>query len=291
MASKGKKLSSAADIFSKDIDGVIRKIPLHDITPSETQPRLEKDVNISALAESLKSEGLLQPIVVAKREGGSGYSIIAGERRYRAARSLSWPEIECRILKKNTREKYKLAVIENLQRENLNAFEEAVAYKKLKEQFEYTDLQLSEIIGKSRNYISEILTIAGIPEDFMKKAQERGITQKNLLVQFAQAIKHEHGDEFLASFQNGEISTVKKAKDYLRKIKGSSAKTLPHKEQEKDIEKTIQMPEFTTVAEWVNEKKLSFTLSFTKTPEFTFPLEDLEHELTIFIENSIKKLN
>lgn len=291
MASKGKKLSSAADIFSREIEGVIRKIPMDEITPSETQPRLDKDLNISSLAESLKNEGLLQPIVVTKDENTNGYVIIAGERRYRAAQSLSWSDIECRILKKNTKEKYKLAVIENLQRENLNAFEEAIAYKKLKNQFQYTDRQLSDIIGKSRNYISEILTIAEIPASYMEKAREKGIHQKNLLVQFAQAIKYDYGDEFLNSYQNGEISTVKKAKDYLKKVKSSQSVKFDEKPSLNDNNSETLIPLTETKAEWLNEKKLVVTVTFKKIPEFTFPLENLEKELSILMENALKKLS
>ena len=147
MSSKSKKLNVAAGLFEQSIEGAIRKVQLSDIIPSEDQPRLNKDVNIKSLAKSLVEEGLLQPIVVTKQ--GAKYRIIAGERRFRAAKFAKWTEIECRILNKDDKDTYRLAVIENLQRENLDPFEEALAYKRLKDEFSYTDQELSEIIGKS----------------------------------------------------------------------------------------------------------------------------------------------
>ena len=216
MSSKNKTLSAAVGIFDNEIEGVIRKIPIKSIKPAKIQPRQNKDINIQALASSLKDNGLLQPIVVTKHE--DHYTIIAGERRYHAANSIGWGEIECRILNKNERDTYKLAVIENLQRENLDPWEESLAYKRLKEQFTYNDTELSEIIGKSRNYISEILSISEVPLPLLQKAKQEGITSKNLLIQFAMAVKKGIPHEFVENFKEGNISSVKSAKEYLQRM-------------------------------------------------------------------------
>ena len=213
MASKNKSLSAAVEIFDQEIEGVIRKIPLKSIQPSKGQPRQNKDINIQNLADSLEKDGLLQPILVTREKGN--YMIIAGERRYRAAMSLNWPDIECRIFNKDEKESYKLAVVENLQRENLDPLEESVAYKKLKQQFQCSDSELSRIVGKSRNYISEILSIAEIPHPLLEKARKEGITSKNILIQFAQSVKKGISEDFIDQFQSGEISTVKSAKKYM----------------------------------------------------------------------------
>lgn len=220
MASKSKKLGMAADIFGDSIEGAIRKIKISDITPDQSQPRKNKDINISLLAKSLKEEGLLQPIVVTKEN--TGYSIIAGERRFRAASSLGWKEIECRIINKSGKDKFRLAVVENLQRENLNPVEEALAFQRLKKTFAYTDNDLANIIGKSRNYISEILSIAEISASWLQKAENAQLQSKNLLIQFAQAIKINKGDDFLQSYQRGELNTVKDAKNYIQIAKGNT---------------------------------------------------------------------
>jgi len=218
MASKSKNLSAAADLLNNNVSGAIRKIPISQIQPSVEQPRLNKDINIEKLSKSLIEEGLLQPIVVTKKNENT-FTIIAGERRYRAAMLSGWTELECKILNRNEVDTFRLAVIENLQREELNPVEESYAYKKLKNLFSYTDQQLSEIIGKSRNYISEILSIADIPEKLRNSAYESGIKSRNLLVQFAQAVKNNQENEFLINYKNGNISTVKSAKSFLKLTK------------------------------------------------------------------------
>ena len=225
MVSKNKSLSAAVEIFDQEIEGVIRKIPLKSIQPSKGQPRQNKDINIQTLANSLEKDGLLQPILVTREKGN--YMIIAGERRYRAAMSLNWPDIECRILNKDEKESYKLAVVENLQRENLDPLEESLAYKKLKQQFECSDSELSRIVGKSRNYISEILSIAEIPQTLLEKAREEGITSKNILIQFAQSVKKGISDNFIDQFQSGKISTVKSAKKYMHQASQEHLEELP----------------------------------------------------------------
>jgi ParB family chromosome partitioning protein len=232
LASKNKKLSIAVDLLSNDISGVVRKIPLDKITPTKDQPRVNKDINIEKLSKSLTEEGLLQPIVVTKN-GENGFSIIAGERRYRAAKMAGWEEIECKILSANIIDTYKFAVIENIQRENLNPIEEAFAYRKLKNMFSYTDLQLSEVIGKSRNYISEILSISEIPKETLKKAEDLGIRSRNILVQLAQAVKNKCENDFLLNFQNGNINSVKNAKYFLKQIKTNNKSNTASKETAK----------------------------------------------------------
>ncbi len=214
VGSKIKHLSAAVEIFDQEIGGAIRKIPLHNIQPSEEQPRQNKNVNIDTLANSLSQDGLLQPILVTGRKGN--YTIIAGERRYHAAVSLNWIDIECRILDKNKQETYKLAVIENLQRENLSPLEESLAYQKLKQKFNYSDSELSKIVGKSRNYITEILSIAEISYSTLLEAKKADITSKNMLIQLAQAVKKKVANEFIDQFQSDQISTVREAKIYLK---------------------------------------------------------------------------
>jgi len=225
MASKNKKLSIAADILGHNIEGSVRKIPINKITPSDSQPRQDKNINIEKLSLSLQEEGLLQPIVVAKALNDT-YKIIAGERRFRAAVLAGWNEIECKILNKNEDSIFKLAVIENLQRENLGPLEESSAYKKLKTIFNYTDQQLADILGKSRNYISEILLIADIPDSLQKEALLSGINNKNLLVQFAHAVKNGNHKDFIDNFKAGQIQTVKSAKSFIQKHKPENKKQL-----------------------------------------------------------------
>lgn len=222
MASKNKKLGLAADIFEQDIEGIIRKIALSEILPAADQPRTQFDDSVNSLAESIKSEGLLQPIVVTKESGK--YKIIAGERRYRAAKLLGLAEIECRILRKNPKDTYRLAVIENLQRENLDPLDEARAFRKLKQDYGYNDSELAKIVGKSRNYVNEILSVADIPSTWLDKAKTAGIESKNLFIQFAQAVKSGSGDHFLTAYRSGSVTTVAAAKAFNKTAKAAPAK-------------------------------------------------------------------
>ena len=238
MVSKNKKLSSAVEIFEQSVEGSIRKISLSDIMPSVEQPRKNIEVNLKSLISSLKSEGLLQPIVVTKE--GSDYKIIAGERRYRAAKAAGWKDIECRILSKNEKDTFRLAVIENLQRENLDPIEEANAYRKLKDRYNYNDKEMSDIIGKSRNYISEILSIADIPDDLQEKATNTGLDSKNILVQYAQAVKNGFGDQFLTEFKNGTITTVREAKGFVKDSKAPTSKQTRPPKPKNQTEISIQ---------------------------------------------------
>lgn len=225
MASKSKKLGFAADIFEQDIEGIIRKIRLSEIQPSSEQPRTKFDETISALADSIKTEGLLQPIVVTKE--GTHYKIIAGERRYRAAKLLGLEEIECRILRKNAKDTYRLAVIENLQRENLDPIDESRAFRKLKIEYGHTDAELAKIVGKSRNYVSEILSVAEIPGTWIDRAKQAGIESKNLFIQFAQAVKSGSGEEFITGFSSGAFTTVASAKQFNKTAKPGTPGSTP----------------------------------------------------------------
>ena len=218
MSSKSKRLGSLADIFqSESLDGTIRKIKLTKIVPSENQPRQDRKKSVEELAKSIQEEGLLQPIVVSKLENKDYYKIIAGERRYHAVTILQWEEIECKILNKSEKDIFRIAVIENLQRENLSPFEEAESLSILKNDYHYTDLEIAGIFGKSRNYISEIISISQLSKDQLKICKEVGIENKNLLVQAVQSSKKGEFNKFIDKVKLGELKTVRQAKEFNKK--------------------------------------------------------------------------
>jgi ParB family chromosome partitioning protein len=272
MASKSKKLSFAADIFEQDIEGIIRKIPIDEIQPSAEQPRTQFDETIQSLAESIKTEGLLQPIVVTKE--GTKFKIIAGERRYRAARIAGLEAIECRILRKNPKDTYRLAVIENLQRENLNAIDESRAFRKLKQEYGYNDGDLAKIVGKSRNYVNEILSVADIPATWIDRARTAGIESKNLFIQFAQAVKSGSAENFLSAYESGAVKTVAAAKQFNKAKKGEPAK--PPRSNVTDIQCKGEY----------RDKRWRFTLDFS-TPQAAAPEKIRQLEKTL--SDAIKK--
>ncbi|EIE01065.1 ParB/RepB/Spo0J family partition protein [Leptospira licerasiae] len=221
MSSKSKRLGSLADVFQAEkLEGTIRKIRLDKIRPSESQPRQERKKGVEELAQSLDKDGLLQPILVTKKADEEFYTIIAGERRFHAASLLNWPEVECKILDKDAKETFRLAIIENLQRENLSPYEEIEAMTHLKTSFSYTDLELGNLFGKSRSYMTELLGISSLSKEDLKVCKEAGIESKNLLVQAASAAKKGTLKDFLEKFNSGELKTVKDAKTFNRAEEG-----------------------------------------------------------------------
>ena len=218
MSLKSKRLGSLADIFQSEVlEGTIRKIKISKILPSERQPRGDRKKSVEELANSIMIDGLLQPIVVTKAEDSESYKIIAGERRFHAVSQLGWQEVECKILNKPEKEIYKLAVIENLQRENLSAYDEAEAMKILKAEYGYTDNEIGSIFGKSRNYITEILSISLLGQKELDLCREAGLDNKNLLVQAVQSYKKGEFQSFLQNYKNGTVKTIKQAKEFNKK--------------------------------------------------------------------------
>ncbi|RVU73144.1 MULTISPECIES: nucleoid occlusion protein [Lactobacillus] len=131
----------------------IQDLELSKITPNKFQPRKAfSEDSINELAQTINDEGLLQPIVV--RESGEGYEIVAGERRFRAVQSLGWEKIPAIVKDMDDDQAASLALIENLQRENLNPIDEAEAYESLMKLNNLTQTQLAKNIGKSQSYVA-----------------------------------------------------------------------------------------------------------------------------------------
>ncbi|PJZ55368.1 ParB/RepB/Spo0J family partition protein [Leptospira barantonii] len=218
MSSKSKRLGSLADVFQAEkLEGTVRKIRLEKILPSENQPRQDRKKGVEDLARSLERDGLLQPIIVTKQNPeDENYRIVAGERRYHAAKQLGWMEVECKILDRDEKETFRLAIIENLQRENLSPYEEVEAMSHLKTTFKYTDQELGTLFGKSRSYMTELLGISDLSKEELRSCKDAGIESKNLLIQAVAASRKGTFSEFLNLFQTGALKTVKDAKSFNR---------------------------------------------------------------------------
>jgi len=145
----------------------ISKLKLSLIDPKSDQPRKYFDKEaLEELAKSIEENGLLQPILV--REYGEGrYQIIAGERRFRASKIAGLNEIPAIVLEKDDRKAAEIALIENIQREDLNPIEEAMAYKALSEEYNLTQEELSEKVGKSRSAIANAMRLLDLPEEVL----------------------------------------------------------------------------------------------------------------------------
>lgn len=151
----------------------IQTIRISEIEPNKNQPRRHFDeAAIAALADSIRQHGLIQPILV--RSTGTGYQIVAGERRWRACRMLGMSEIPAVIKDFSDSETAQIALIENIQREDLNPIEEAAAYKELMDKYDMTQEALSKAVGKSRPSIANAVRLLNMPEqvqELVKKGE------------------------------------------------------------------------------------------------------------------------
>jgi len=151
-------------------------VSIGDLKRNRFQPRKYFDEKkIDELAQSIKKNGLIQPIAV-RRNKENNYEIIAGERRWIAAQKAGLHEVPVVVLNLNDTQSLELAIIENIQREDLNSIEEAKGYEKLVNEFNYDHEKLSEFMGKSRSHISNTLRILTLPESVLKMVEDRILT-------------------------------------------------------------------------------------------------------------------
>jgi ParB family chromosome partitioning protein len=169
-------LGSTTGLASSD-EGALKSIPIAQIGRNPFQPRQEFNAeDLAELQESLKASGLLQPITVRRRPGKDGFELIAGERRLRAATKLGWKEIPAIIKEIDDKTILTLALVENLQRTDLNPIEEAEGYHQLSHEFGLTQQQIAETVGKDRTTIANMLRLLQLPDAVRKLLQEGQLT-------------------------------------------------------------------------------------------------------------------
>jgi len=176
-----------------------RMVPIEDIDPNPNQPRQTLG-DISELINSISEKGILEPILVRPR--GSRFQIIAGERRYRAATEAGLAEIPCVVRETSDAEMMELALVENLQRKDLTAFEEADGLKVLADNFGYTHEAMAQKLGKSRSSITETLTLTGMPDDVREQCRRADIHAKSLLLQIVRQSTPEKMAQMVGRLQN-----------------------------------------------------------------------------------------
>ncbi len=152
------------------------KIPIHFIYANPSQPR--KNFNqqlLNELSESIKEQGIIQPILVRKKSEDK-YEIVAGERRWRAAQLAKIHEVPVIVLNIDDKKSLEFAILENIQRSDLNGIEEALGYDNLVRKFAYSQETLSKILGKSRSHIANTLRLVGLPEEIKKMISDGLLT-------------------------------------------------------------------------------------------------------------------
>lgn len=147
------------------------QVPIERLTANPNQPRRNfAQGDLDDLAASIREKGILQPLIV--RPAGDGYQIVAGERRWRAAQMAQLHHLPVLVRDLDDTEVLEFAIIENIQRADLNAVEEAVGYRQLMERFGHTQERLSQALGKSRSHIANLLRLLTLPEDVLAMLQE-----------------------------------------------------------------------------------------------------------------------
>ena len=169
--------STKDESFAKPVsDSSYLLVSIGDLNSNRLQPRIYFDEKkIVELSQSIKKNGLIQPIAVRPNKTG-GYEIIAGERRWLAAQKAGLHEVPVIILNLNDTQSLELAIVENIQREDLNSIEEAKGYARLIKEFGYDHEKLSEFMGKSRSHISNTLRLLSLPEQVIKMVEEGKLT-------------------------------------------------------------------------------------------------------------------
>ena len=253
----GRGLSSL--IGETKIENKITKASLSEITPNKYQPRkIFNEENLNDLTNSIRERGVIQPIIVrTSNDNNSKYEIIAGERRWLAARKAGLHEIPIVVVDADDLKSLEFAIVENVQRSDLNPLEEALGYKRLIEEFSYDQEKVSKFIGKSRSYITNSLRLLNLPSEIIKLVENRKISagHAKILVGLENAvfISNKIIEKKLSVRQTENfVKLFKKKKKSTHLIKDPNIKNL-----EKEVENKIGL-----LVQIKNNKKNKGTITF-----------------------------
>lgn len=159
-------------------EGGVLFVPVEQITPNPRQPRSQfKEAALNELAESIREHGIIQPLLVSRNESGSGYTLVAGERRWQASQRAGLKEVPVIVRQTTDQQRIELALIENIQRADLNALEEANAYRQLADEFHLSHEEIATRVGKSRVTITNTLRLLNLPGAVQKSLVDGQITE------------------------------------------------------------------------------------------------------------------
>lgn len=156
--------------------GALRELPVANVLPNPFQPRTHIDeADLGELTASIEASGLLQPVIVRPRKGK--YELIAGERRWRAVQSLGWPKIPAVVRDVDDQTLLTLALIENLQRNDLTAMDEAAGYHRLGEEFKLPQAEIARLVGRNRSTVANLVRLLKLPDEVKNLIHERKLTE------------------------------------------------------------------------------------------------------------------
>ena len=231
----GRGLSSLIGETKVEIN--INKVSISDLVSNKFQPRkIFDEDSLQDLTNSIKERGIIQPIIVRKSsENNSKYEIIAGERRWLAAQKAGLHEIPVVITDVDDLKSLEFAIVENVQRNDLNAIEEARGYKRLIEEFSYDQEKVAQFIGKSRSHIANFLRLLSLPETVLKL-----IETKKLSPGHAKILVGLNNAEFVANKIVEKNLSVRQAENFVKIFKTTKQSTKSSKDTNiKDLESSI----------------------------------------------------
>ena len=222
------------EINEKD---TVQNLKITEVEPNRNQPRRRFDEEaLEELAESIKRYGLIQPIIVTKKDGY--YEIVAGERRWRASKKAGLTEIAAIVRDDDERKNKEIALIENIQREDLNPIEKALGIKLLMEEYSLTQMQVSEIIGKSRSAIANTVRLLNLDKRVIELVKEGKITEGHCRALLVIDDKDKQYKMALKMVEEG--STVREIEDKVYQKKKAKKKNPQYEAIYRDIENTFQ---------------------------------------------------
>ena len=215
----------------------LKKLKLIDIEPNREQPRKTFDEDaLSELAESIKRYGVIQPIVVTEKAGY--YAIIAGERRWRAAKIAGLTEIPALIRDDDARKNKEISLIENMQREDLNAYEKAVGVKSLMEDYHLTQEEIAKVLGKGRSSIANTVRVLNLTPDVLELAKQGKLTEGHCKALLAITDAKKQYDMALRMIEKGE--SVRQIEKKVHHQKNNTNTAEKYGAVYRDIEDTFQ---------------------------------------------------
>ena len=241
----GKGLSALLGddvIAAKDERASSLLLPISQVESCSTQPRKSFEPEaLSDLADSIRIHGIIQPLTVRKLQSGY-YQIIAGERRWRAARMAGLTQVPVVVIEADDRKAMELAMIENLQREDLNPIEEAKAYRSLINELAYSHEELAKAMGKSRPYISNALRLLQLPQEIQTSIENGKLSQGHARALLAvEDTKKQLTIYHQVLTEKWSVRTLEKRLQELPK-KQKSKKDIHIKDKEKELEKSLGLP-------------------------------------------------
>ena len=231
----GRGLSSL--IGEVKIENKKNQMPINDLVPNKYQPRkIFDENNLEDLTNSIKERGIIQPIIVREsKEHKQKFEIIAGERRWLAAQKAGFNEVPIIIIEADDLKSLEFAIVENVQRHDLNPLEEAQGYKRLIDEFNYDQEKVSKFIGKSRSYVTNSLRLLSLPERIIEMIENRLITtgHAKILVGLENA-------EFVANKVIEKKLSVRQTENFVKIFKKNKNKNTKFKDVNiADLERNI----------------------------------------------------